>query len=474
MPVVTPYVPQEITVHLGAPSEYAQNVTVSFPDYVKNVAASEIYPTWEDSAIRANILAIVSFALNRVYTEYYPSRGYSFNITGSTAIDQKFIYGRNTFDNIDRIADELFNDYIRRQNTQEPLAAKFCNGTTTTCQGLSQWGSQDLAQQGYDSVEILKTYYGNDIELVIDAPIDGIRSSYPGTPLRAGDFGADVVTVQVALNRVSQSYPAIPKIVPVDGVFGRSTEDAVIEFQTIFNLSADGIVGQATFNKLILLYVGLLKLSELSSEGQQLFSGSIQYPDLIGQGSTGESVSTLQFYLSVLAEFIPQIPAVEITGEFNQQTRNAVTAFQQYEGIQQTGVVGTLTWDLIYREYIGIQQTVTSDETLFPYASVSEEEMLPASSRERVSLLQSKLSSLGDTYPSLGAVAVSGLTDGATIKAVKNLQAMAGIPVTGKMNESSWHSLRQLEIDRSYSKTVRLGQYPGHPLEPGMQDRALG
>lgn len=407
MPVITPYVPQEIVVHLGAPSDYAQNVTVSFPDYIKNVAASEIYPTWEDSAIRANVLAIISFALNRVYTEYYPSRGYDFNITNSTSIDQKFIFGRNTFDNIDRIVDEIFNDYIRRQGTLEPLAAKFCNGTTTTCQGLSQWGSQGLAEQGYDSVEILKYYYGNDIELVIGAPIDGIRSSYPGTPMRRGDFGADVVTVQVALNRVSQSYPAIPKIEPVDGVFGESTEDAVEEFQRIFNLSVDGIVGQATFNKLILLYVGLLKLSELSSEGQQLFSGSIQYPELLGLGSTGDEVSILQYYISVLSEFIPQIPEVEITGEFNQRTREAVLAFQEYQGIQQTGVVGELTWDLIYREVICIRDVVFVDETLFPYTSSNE---------------------------SLTASAI-GYT-----------------------------------VNSAYSGTVRLTQYPGYKLKKGMED----
>ena len=150
MPVqVTPYVPRTITVHMGAPDEWAENVTVSFPDYVKNVASSEIYPTWEPAAIQANILAITSFALNRVYTEFYPSRGYDFQITSTTAYDQKFIRGRNIFENISRTVDEMFTDYIRREGFVEPLAAKFCNGTTSTCAGLSQWGSQELAQQGY-------------------------------------------------------------------------------------------------------------------------------------------------------------------------------------------------------------------------------------------------------------------------------------------------------------------------------------
>ena len=186
---VTPYVPQYITVHLGAPSAAAENVTVSFPEYVKNVASSEIYPTWEPAAIRANILAIISFALNRVYTEYYPSRGYPFNITASTAYDQKFIKGRNIFENISQMVDEIFNSYIRRTGFVEPLAAKFCNGTTTTCDGLSQWGSQAMAEQGADSVTILRNYYGDNIEIVNNAPVMGIRSSYPGTPVRPGGAG---------------------------------------------------------------------------------------------------------------------------------------------------------------------------------------------------------------------------------------------------------------------------------------------
>ena len=178
MPTVTPYVPQRITVHLGSPSSNAGNVTVSFSDYVKNVASSEIYPTWEESALRANILAIVSFALNRVYTEFYRSRGYDFDITSSTAYDQAFVNGRSYFDTISRLVDELFNDYLRRPSFVEPLAAKFCNGTTVTCEGLSQWGSQNLAMQGYNSNQILQSYYGN-VERVNNAPIRGITSSYP-------------------------------------------------------------------------------------------------------------------------------------------------------------------------------------------------------------------------------------------------------------------------------------------------------
>ena len=174
MPTVIPYVPQNITVHLGAPGSNAANVTVPFVDYVKNVASSEIYPTWDESALRANILAIVSFALNRVYTEFYRSRGYDFDITSSTAYDQYFVNGRSFFENIERIVDDLFNDYLRRPGFVEPLAAKFCNGTTVTCEGLSQWGSQNLAQQGYNENQILRSYYGN-VETVVNAPVLGTQ-----------------------------------------------------------------------------------------------------------------------------------------------------------------------------------------------------------------------------------------------------------------------------------------------------------
>ena len=261
MPTVIPYVPKNITVHLGAPSSNAENVTVPFIDYVKNVASSEIYPTWEPAALRANILAIVSFALNRVYTEFYRSRGYPFDITSSTAYDQYFVNGRSYFDNVSRIVDELFNDYLRRPGFVEPLAAKFCNGTTVTCAGLSQWGSQELAQQGLNSTQILRNYYG-DVEIVPDAPVRGAQQSYPGTPLRQGSRGPFVTVIQTELNRISRNYPAIPRIPEVDGIFGPKTEAAVRKFQEIFDLPVTGIVDYATWYEISDIYVGVTRISE--------------------------------------------------------------------------------------------------------------------------------------------------------------------------------------------------------------------
>ncbi|MBQ3216166.1 MAG: peptidoglycan-binding protein [Oscillospiraceae bacterium] len=365
MPTVIPFVPRYITVHLGAPNAAAANVTVSFSDYVKNVASSEIYPTWDEPALRANILAIVSFALNRVYTEFYRSRGYDFDITNNTAYDQAFVNGRSFFDNVSRLVDELFNDYLRRPGFVEPLAAKFCNGTTVTCEGLSQWGSQNLAQQGYSSTEILRSYYGN-VEIVANAPIAGNTSSYPGTPLRRGSSGPNVVVVQVELNRIAQNYPAIPKLATVDGIFGSRTEASVRRFQEIFGLEPDGIVGKATWYALVRLYTAVTRLSELRSQGQRFYSISWEYPNSPRPGSTGEKVRHLQYMLAVLSDFIPQIPQVAVDGVYGDETKEAVLAAQRYFGLPQNPVVNAATWEEIYDQFSGIENTVLRNPETFP------------------------------------------------------------------------------------------------------------
>lgn len=365
MPPVSPYVPQRITVHLGSPASNANNVTVSFSDYVKNVASSEIYPTWDESALRANILAIVSFALNRVYTEFYRSRGYDFDITNNTAYDQAFVNGRSYFENVSRLVDELFNDYLRRPGFVEPLAAKFCNGTTVTCEGLSQWGSQNLAQQGYTSQQILQSYYGN-VETVRNAPIRGIASSYPGTPLRRGSSGPNVVALQVALNRISQNYPAIPKIATVDGIFGSRTEATVRAFQQIFGLSADGIVGPATWYAIVRLYTAVTALSELRSQGQQFYAINWAPPGALQSGDSGEKVRHLQYMLSVLSAYIADIPPVDVDGIYGTRTRAAVLAVQRRFGLPETGVVDASTWDEIYDQFSGIETTTLRSRELFP------------------------------------------------------------------------------------------------------------
>ena len=368
MPPVVPYIPQRITVHLGTPNASAANVTVSFPDYVKNVASSEIYPTWDESALRANILAIVSFALNRVYTEFYRSRGYDFDITNSTAFDQYFVNGRSYFENISRLVDELFNDYLRRPGFVEPLAAKFCNGTTVTCEGLSQWGSENLAQQGYTSTQILQSYYGN-VEIVNNAPVRGLISSYPGTPLRRGSSGPNVVVLQTALNRIAQSYPAIPKVPVIDGIFGSRTEATVIAFQRIFGLDPDGIVGRATWYAIVRLYTAVLSLSELRSQGQRFYAINWAPPTTLQVGSSGEKVRLLQYMLSVLSSHIPEIPPLNVDGIYGPATRAAVLAAQRRFRLPETGTVGAQTWNAIYDQYSGIETASFRNPETFPNGS---------------------------------------------------------------------------------------------------------
>mgnify|MGYP002770493352 FL=1 len=368
MPTVIPYIPQQITVHLGAPSSDAENVTVSFSDYVKNVASSEIYPTWEESALRANILAIVSFALNRVYTEFYRSRGYDFDITSSTAYDQFFVKGRSFFSNVAKLADELFNSYLRRPGFVEPLAAKFCNGTTVTCEGLSQWGSQRLAQQGYNTVQILRSYYG-EVEIVANAPIQNYAASSPEIPLRRGSIGPNVVVIQTELNRISQNYPAIPKVPVVDGILGEQTEASLIAFQRIFNLDPDGIVGPATWYALVRLYTAVTSLSELRSQGQRFYTIAWTSSRPIQEGDRGIRVEHLQYMLRVIGTYISAIPPIEVDGIFGPATRNAVLAAQRYFGLPQTGSVDLTTWDEIYDQFVGIENASFRDLESFPYTS---------------------------------------------------------------------------------------------------------
>ncbi|MBR4098699.1 MAG: peptidoglycan-binding protein [Clostridium sp.] len=367
MPItIVPYVPSTITVHMGAPDEWAENVTVSFPEYVKNVASSEIYPTWEPAAIRANILAIISFALNRVYTEFYPSRGYDFQITSTTAYDQKFIRNRNIFENVSQVVDEIFNDYLRRQGFVEPLSAKFCNGTTTTCDGLSQWGSQELARQGLDSMEILRRYYGDNIELVTDAPVQDVVQSYPGTPLRLGSVGEAVVVIQASLNRIGRNYPAIPKIATVSGIFDESTEEAVREFQRIFNLTPDGVVGKATWYRIVSIYVGVNRLAELVSMGQTFYAPRFEFPGTLREGDSGGSVRILQYMLALLAEFDNVLRPVSVDGTFGPGTAEAVRQYQSLSGLTVDGVVGEATWDSIYRRFGRLYHRLEGDAINFP------------------------------------------------------------------------------------------------------------
>ena len=258
-------VPEYVIVHDGVPTDTtAPNYWVRYKDYIKNVASSEIYATWTDAAIRANILAIMSFTLNRVYTEWYRNQGYDFTITSSTAFDHKWINGRNIFDNISRIVDELFINYLSRPNVKQPILTQYCDGRRVTCPNwMSQWGSQALGEQGYTAIEILRNYYGESMYINTAEEISGIPSSWPGFDLTVGASGQKVLQMQEQLNRIGQNYPAIPRV-SEDGIFGPATEEAVRTFQSVFGLPSTGIVDYPTWYKISEIYVGVSRIAELN------------------------------------------------------------------------------------------------------------------------------------------------------------------------------------------------------------------
>lgn len=351
-------IPNPITVHLGAPGSYAANVEVPFSDYVKNVASSEVYPTWPENALRANIYAIMTFALNRVYTEWYKSQGYSYDITNSTAYDQYYVPGRPIYESISRIVDELFGEYARRQGQQAPYFTSFCSGTTATCSGLSQWGTVSLANQGYSPLQILRYYYPNDLEIAKTNIVTNALSSYPGAPLKEGSSGLDVETIQTYLNRIRRNYPAIPAVTDPAGSFGESTREAVTAFQRIFGLSPDGVVGKATWYRLSELYTAVTRLAELDSEGATLGIGTVPPSATLRQGSQGQDVVTLQYLLNVVSQYNSSVPAPAQDGVFGSGTRESVIAFQRAAGLDADGIVGARTWQALYNIYLGIGENV--------------------------------------------------------------------------------------------------------------------
>ena len=429
-----PIIPQTITVHLGAPGSQAENVTVPFVDYIKNVASSEIYPTWPEEALRANIYAIISFALNRIYTEYYPSRGYNFDITNSTQFDQAFVKDREIFENIGNIVDDIFNDYIVRQGSIQPLFAAFCNGTTSQCEGLSQWGTVQLANQGFTPFRILQNYYGTDIGIVEDAPVGFTEESYPGVPLRVGDSGNNVRIIQVELNRIGQNYPAIPKIELPDGIFRLDTESAVRKFQEIFNLPQTGEVDKSTWYSIKRYYAGVKGLSELAAEGVSISEATVPFADELSAGQSGIPVRTVQYYLSIIAYFNGALAPVPLTGEFDSATVAAVERFQEFYGLPVTGIVDDATWNTITRIYTETVAALPAgyegeNAKLYPgyFLSIGMRD-------ENVRSLQEYLAFLGRNIADLPELPVTGYFGTQTEEAVTRFQQLFGLPVSGAVS----------------------------------------
>ena len=465
-------IPTYITVHLGRPQNAAENVTVPFLYYLKNVACSEIYPTWPYEALKANIWAQASLALNRIYTEWYPSQGYDFDITNSTAFDQAFVKDRNIFDSVAVVVNEVFNQYIQKANYQEPYYAEYCDGKIASCPGMKQWGTLSLANQGYTAIEILRYYYGDSILIRESNNIQDIQASYPGV-LRIGSSGQEVREMQEFLNAIAINYPAIPVIFPVDGIFNESTEAAVRVFQRQFNLTVDGIVGKATWYKISYIYAAVRKLAELTSIGriEDLYSG--QYPGTpLQEGDRGVEVQLLQYYLSAIAVFYPQIPNVSIDGRFGPELFKAVLNFQRSFGLIEDGIVGRETWNRIYALYETLSDKIVPDESIPEYPGMTLQQ---GSSGENVRRIQTALNNISAQYPSIPLLVEDGIFDTATTTAVRAFQRQFGLTVDGIVGVLTWNKLFEVSalIDTGEEAGEEMPPYPGTLLRNGSRGNAV-
>ena len=453
-------IPKNITVHLGKPAAAARNVTVSFRDYIANVASSEVYPTWPEQALRANIHCQISLALNRIYTEWYPSRGYSFNITNSTSYDQYYVHGRTVFDVMVRLTDDIFNTYLRKTGTVNPYYSEYCDGKSVTCPGLKQWGTVTLAKQGKTPLQILKYYYGSNIEIVRTNNIQAIPQSYPGSPLRQGDSGTAVFTLQRQLNRIAKDYPFIGKLT-VDGVFGPRMVSTVKTFQRQFNLTADGVVGRQTWYKISYIYVSVKDLAELTSEGETS-SGTLSDGSWGGTalrtGSTGSAVEQVQFWLNTLAQYESALPSLAVDGRYGAATASAVRAFQRRYGLTVDGVVGRETWNAIYNEFRSIQSD-NGTPNAYPGTALRE-----GASGQNVRLVQFWLKIAHTVYSRLNDLTVDGRFGAATTAAVKRFQTYFGLTSDGVVGRTTWNKLYEVYNDianKLLSSSLRPGEYPG-------------
>ena len=460
-----PVIPEEITVHLGAPDSDAANITLSFADYIKNVASSEIFPSWPTAALRANILAQISVAMNRVYTGYYRNRGYDFDITSSPAYDQTFVYQRDIFQNIAEIVDEIFDSYIRRRDFIEPLFAEFCDGVEVNCNGLSQWGSVELANQGLDYFSILQRYYGNDIVIEEDVPVENIPTSPPDVTLREGDTGRDVEFIQRRLNRISANYPGIPKIYPADGFFDKSTTDAVRKFQEVFGLIEDGLVGRATWNQIQFIYNAVKKLYTVNSEGLKITEVTTRYTDTLEEGSSGEGVLTIQYYLSYIALFVPTVLSATMDGSFGPGTTNAVKSFQRTYGLSETGVVDRLTWDRIEGVYFDIISQINYEFSVGRILPFPGRVLREGIEGNDVRVLQEYLNYIARSYSQIPTVNVDGVFGPSTAEQVRQFKELFEIPGNPeRVNAPVWNAIANIYDDLYTGSTVNEGQYPGYEI----------
>ena len=442
MAVRTPVVPTEITVHIGSPEEAGKTITVPFPEYIKNVASNEIYPSWPADAIKANILAQISFALNRVYNEWYPSLGYNFDITSSPAYDQTFKEDSQFFENISQIVDDIFNNYIVKGDQVQPLFAAYCDGINTTCDGLSQWGSVELARQGLSPTEILKRYYGNDIRIIYNAPVSPNIPSYPGFPFRLGSAGNYVRQLKVQLNRISNSYPAIPKIEEENIFFTTDMEESVKAFQEIFDLPVTGTVDKATWYEVKYLYNAVKKVANLASEGISIEEVEFPYGETLQIGDTGPYIRPLNYLLNFLSYFDTDIPKLNLSGEeFTEDTKEMVIAFQTSNNIEANGIVDKNTWNALVTAYNQTKELIPEEYLYY------EDKLYPGiflslgMTGDDILNLQNFLYIICEKTHQIPGVRVNGTFDELTEESIKAIQKRYNLPENGVVGPATWQKI---------------------------------
>ncbi|MBR3211134.1 MAG: peptidoglycan-binding protein [Bacilli bacterium] len=437
-----PVVPESIVVHLGSPDSNARNIRVSFVEYIKNVASGELYPNWPKEALKANIYAIISFALNRIYNEWYRSRGYTFDITSSSQYDQSFVEDRQFFETIYDIVDEIFPSYIVRSGQIQPLFASYCDGRNTTCSGLSQWGSVSLANQGLDALRILKYYYGDSVQLVDNATISPLMESYPGVVLSIGDAGDMIRLLKVQLNRIGQNYPAIPAIIRDTIYFDIEMENAVKVFQKTFSLPVTGEVDRSTWYKIKYYFNAVKKITNIYSEGISKKEVELKYPTVLKEGNQGLYIRDLHYYLSLIACFDDRIPNVEISGDtFNRLTKENVLAFQRYYQLPETGEVDVATWNKIIRVYQDYRSKVPTGCRYALNEFFSGRYLSNGMTGEDVLNLQRFLYLICEDSHEIPGVIVSGEYDSLTEKSVRFLQEKNGLEASGVLTATTWFEI---------------------------------
>lgn len=448
MAIRIPTIPTDIVVHLGPPDEAARNITVPFIEYIKNVASGEIYPNWPLDSIKANVLAQISFALNRIYNEWYPSKGYDFDITSSPRYDQSFVENRQFFETISLVVDDFFNDYLVKDEQVQPFFAMYCDGRNVTCDGLSQWGTVALANNGKSPLEILRNYYG-DVRIIYNAPVEDNVRTYPGFDVQLGTAGDFVRMINIQLNRIGQNYPAIPVILNDSPYFTVETERAVKKFQKIFNLKVTGIVDKATWYKIKYIYNAVKKISDLYSEGISVDEATLLFNKVLQQGDSGQYIKTLNYLLNVISYFDSSIPFRDLKDEvFGEDTKQVVMAFQSKYGLRATGIVDALTWAALRNAYRQTIRNVPSEyytvlNEFYPGRFLSE-----GMSGDDIINLQRFLYIICQKTGEIPGVIVNGMFDNLTEQSVRSIQRKYNLEETGIVSPIVWYRIVELSKGR--------------------------